>query len=152
MFIQGAFMHVNDSVTADQFLKFLSCEAPGGHYYVAQPPAGIVMTAAIGWRVIVSDAEAIEALAAALWNGYESFVKPLEENETIERSPVIFIQMKNLRGECDQFTMGKDVVKRDGFVHRMRESAAVLTPRNKEAAHRQEIEKTTESDYWLKVC
>jgi hypothetical protein len=150
MLIQGAFMHVNQSVTANQFLKFLADEAPGGHYFVAQPPPGIIMTAAIDWRVIVQDIDAIDALATALWSGYESLIKPLQ-NDSKERSPLIFIQIKNLKGECDQFTIGKDVDKKDGFVHRVRESAAILSSKNKESAARRELENTTGSDYWLKI-
>jgi hypothetical protein len=148
MLIQGAFMHVDASVTADRFLRFLADEAPGGHYFVAQPPPGIIMTAAIDWRVIVPDLDAIDAVATALWSGYESLVKPLQDDQ---KKPLIFIQIKNVRGECDQFTIGKDVDKRAGFVHRMRESAAILSSKNKESAVRQEIEKTTGSDYWLRV-
>jgi hypothetical protein len=151
MLIQGAFRHVNDSVTADDFLKFLSGEAPGGHYFVAQPPPGIVMTAAIHWRVIVPDSHCFASFASALWSGYESLVKP-QQDDSKGRSPEIFIQIKNLKGECDQFTMGKDIQKRDGFVHRVKESVAVLSPRDKESALVLEIERTAGSDYWLKVC
>jgi hypothetical protein len=150
MLIQGAFMHVHESVTAGQFLKFLADEAPAGHYYVAQPPPGIIMTAAIDWRVIVPDNDSLDALVIALWSGYESLVKPLP-HDSKESDPLIFIQIKNAKGECDQFTIGKDVDKKDGFVHRMKESAAILSPKNKKSALKQEIEKTTGSDYWLKV-
>jgi hypothetical protein len=150
MLIQGAFMHVHESVTADQFLKFLADEAPGGHYFVAQPPPGIIMTAAIDWRVIVPDSDSLDALATALWSGYESLVKPLQ-NGGGGSDPLIFIQIKNLRGECDQFTLGKDVDKKDGFFHRMKESAAILSPKNKKSAVKQEIENTNGSDYWIQV-
>lgn len=141
---------MKESVTADEFLKFLADEAPDGHYFVAQPPPGILMTAAIDWRVIVSDSASIDALATALWSGYESMVKPLED-EGMGRSPDIFVQIKNLKGECDEFTLGRDFDKRDGFVHRVRESAAVLSPKDKELALRREIETTTGSDYWQKI-
>jgi hypothetical protein len=149
MLIQGAFMHVKDSVTADQFLKFLAGEAPAGHYFVAQPPPGIIMTAAIDWRVIVPDPEAADALATALWSGYESLVKPQgKDNE--QGCPSIFIQIKNLKGECDQFTMGTDIDKKDGFMHRVKESVTILSSKNKEAVL-QEIERTNSSDYWAQV-
>ena len=150
MLIQGAFMHMDDALTADQFMSFISCEAPGGHYFVAQPPPGIVMTAAVDWRVILPDGDSIDALAAALWSGYESLVRPLQKKSS-ESSPGIYIQIKNLRGEWDHFTLGKDVVQRDKFVHRVRESVAVLAPKNKESSLRLEIEKTMGSDYWLEV-
>jgi hypothetical protein len=150
MLIQGAFKHVNESVTADQFLKFLSDQAPDGHYFVAQPPPGILMTAAIDWRVIVPDSHPVDVFAAALWSGYETMVKPLQ-NDSKERTPSIFIQIKNLKGECDQFTIGKDVDKREVLVHRVRESVAVLSPKNKDSAFSQEIEKTAGSGYWLKI-
>jgi len=151
MLIQGGFRHVNDAVMADNFVKFLADEAPNGQYFIAQPPPGIVMTAAIDWRVIVADPAAIDALATALWSGYESMVKPLR-NDSMGRAPVIFIQIKNHKGESDQFIIGKDVDKKDGFVHRVRESAAVLSSRDKELALLREIETTTGSDYWQQVC
>jgi hypothetical protein len=149
MLIQGAFLHVGASVTADRFLKFLAHEAPMGHYFVAQPPPGVIMTAAIDWRVIAPDSDSVEALAAALWSGYEKMVKP--QGASQGESPLIFIQIKNVKGECDQFTVGKDVDKREGFVHRVRESAAVLSSKNRESAVLQEIDRTAGSDYWLRV-
>lgn len=148
MLIQGAFMHVNDGLSADRFLKHLADEAPGGHYYIAQPPPGIIMTAAIDWRVIFPDGDPVEGLARALWSGYESMVKPLAGEGC---NPSIFIQIKNVRGECDQFTIGKDVDKKDGLVHRVRESAAILSCKNKELAVKEELERTAGSDYWVKI-
>ena len=127
-------MHVEHSVTANEFLKFVADEAPTGFYFVAQPPPGIVMTAAIDWRVVVPDSAAIDALATALWSGYECIVKPLQ-NDSKGRSP-----------------LGRDVDKKDGFVHRVRESAAILSPKNKELALDRELELTTGSEYWQKVC
>lgn len=150
MLIQGAFMHVHESLTAGQFLKYLADEAPGGHFYIAQPPPGIIMTAAIDWRVIVPDSAALEAVVTALWSGYESLVKPLQ-TDSHDATPLIFIQIKNHRGESDQFTLGKDVDKKDGFVHRVKESVAILSSKNKGAV-KLEIEKTTGSDYWQQVC
>jgi len=150
MLIQGAFMHVKDSVTADTFLKFLALEAPAGHYFVAQPPPGIIMTAAIDWRVIVPDADA-DTLATALWSGYESMVKP-QGKEGNGGCPSIFIQIKNVKGESDQFTMGKEIDKRDGFMHRVKESMAVLALKNVESAVLQEIERTSTSDYWAQLA
>lgn len=151
MLIQGAFLHVDRSVTVDRFLRFLADEAPSGHYFMAQPPPGIVMTASIDWRVIAPDRASVAALATALWKGYDSLVKPLQKDDT-GCCPLIFIQIKNLRGESDQFTLGKDFDKKDAFVHRMRETAAVLSSKNGELAVRQEIERTAGSDYWLQVC
>jgi hypothetical protein len=150
MLIQGAFMHVKDSVTTDQFLRFLAGEAPMGHYFVAQPPPGIIMTAAIDWRVIVPDNDAADALAMALWSGYEVLVKPQGKSDN-DGCPSIFIQIKNLKGECDQFTMGTDIDKKDGFMHRVKESVAILSSKNKEALL-QEIEKTNTSDYWAQIA
>lgn len=144
-------MHVKDSVTAGKFLKFLAGEAPAGHYFVAQPPPGIIMTAAIDWRVIVPDTEAADALATALWSGYESIVKPEGKGENGSRAS-IFIQIKNVKGECDQFTMGTDIDKKDGFMHRVKESLAILATKNKEAAFQQEIERTIGSDYWAQIA
>jgi hypothetical protein len=150
MLIQGAFMHVKESLTAGQFLKFLAGAAPVGHYFVAQPPPGIIMTAAIGWRVIVPDSAAADALATALWNGYESLVKP-QVKDNRDSCALIFIQIKNLKGECDQFIMGKDIEKKDGFMHRVKESMAILSLKNKEAVS-QELERTTTSDYWEQIA
>jgi hypothetical protein len=153
MLIQGAFMHVNDSLTSGQFLKFLAGAAPVGRYFVAQPPPGIIMTAAIDWRVIIPDTDAADALATALWSGYESLVKPQGKGEN-GNSALIFIQIKNVKGECDQFTMGKDVDKKDGFMNRVKESIAVLSSKNKDAALlqvMQEIERTSTSDYWAQI-
>jgi hypothetical protein len=150
MLIQGAFMHVKDSLTADLFLKFLAGAAPVGHFFVAQPPPGIIMTAAIDWRVIVPDSDAGSLLATALWSGYESLVKPHGKNDN-GSAPLLFIQIKNAKGECDQFTMGKDVELKDGFMDRMKESMTVLSLKNKESAVLQEIERTNTSDYWAQI-
>jgi hypothetical protein len=150
MLIQGAFMHVNDSVTAGDFLKYLAGAAPTGHYFVAQPPPGIIMTAAIDWRVIVTDTDATDTLATALWSGYEDLVKPQGKDE-VDGLPSIFIQIKNLKGDCDQFFMGRDIDARDGFMHRVKESIAILSNKSQEAVL-QEIENTTTSDYWAQVA
>ena len=151
MLVQGSLMHVNESLTSDRFLKFLADEAPDAHYFVAQPPPGIVMTAAVDWRVIVPDMAAIEALSAALWKGYDSMVKPLH-GDNLGRSPHIYVKMNNVRGEYDQFTIGKDLKKKDGLCHRMRETATVLLSTDHEAAVRKEIQKTKDNDYWLSIC
>lgn len=151
MLIQGAFRHVGESVTAGRFLKVLADQAPGGYYFVAQPPPGIIMTAAIDWRVIVPDGAPVDALATALWAAYRSLVMP-PQNDDVDHTPLIFIQIKNVRGGYDEFTIGKDVDNEDGLVHRVRESVAVLSCKDKEAAFRQQIEKTAESDYWLSIC
>jgi len=142
-------MHVKDSVTADGFLKFLADEAPAGHYFVAQPPPGIIMTAAIDWRVIVPDNAAAAALASALWTGYESIVIPQGKEEKLGR-PGIFLQIKNVRGACDQFTLGKDIETKDGLLHRMKESVSVLSSRSSDAV-KKEIERTSASDYWAQI-
>ena len=141
-------MHVKDSVTAGKFLKYLADEAPVGHYFVAQPPPGIIMTAAIDWRIIISDTEAADALVTALWSGYEEMIKPEGKGNGC---PLIFIQIKNNKGESDQFTVGKDIDKKDGFLHRMKESMAVLAIKNKESAVLQEIKRTSDSDYWAQI-
>jgi len=148
MLIQGAFRHVQESLTADRFLSFLADEAPGGCYFVAQPPPGIIMTAAIDWRVVVPDRAVLDGLAVALWNGYESLVRPLQNGHGI---PQLLIQIKNVKGESDQFTIGKDVAEKEGLLHRMKESTAVLWSKNQESAVRQELERTEGSDYWLRI-
>ena len=149
MVIQGAFINVDKSVTADRFLKSLAREVPGGHYFVAQPPPGIIMTAALDWRVIVPDGDPVDALANALWSGYESMVKPLQSDAS-GRSPAICMQMKNIKGQWDRFTIGRDIDKKDAFLHRVRETASVLSSRNSESAVG-ELEKTANSEYWLEI-
>jgi hypothetical protein len=109
------------------------------------------MTAAIDWRVIISDTDAADALATALWSGYESLVKPQGKGEN-GNSALVFIQIKNVKGECDQFTLGKDVDKKDGFMNRVKESMAVLSMKNLESALLQEIERTNTSDYWEQIA
>jgi len=150
MLIQGAFMHVKESLTACQFLKFLAGAVPVGHFFVAQPPPGIIMTAAIDWRVIVPDSDAGDAFATALWSGYESLVMSQGRGDN-GNCPQLFIQIKNLKGECDQFTMGKDIDKKDGFMHRVKESMAILSSKNQETVL-QEIERTSTSDYWAPIA
>ena len=150
MLIQGAFMHVKDSSIADQFLKFLAGAVPVGHFFVAQPPPGIIMTAAIDWRVIVPDSDAGDAFATALWSGYESLVSAQGKGDN-GNCPQVFIQIKNLKGECDQFTLGKDIDDKDGYMHRVRESIAILSSRNSETVL-QEIERTSTSDYWAQMA
>ena len=144
-------MYVKESSTAAEFLKFLAGAAPVGHFFVAQPPPGIIMTAAIDWRVIVPDMDAANALAIALWTGYESLLQTQGTDEN-GSCPLIFIQIKNVKGECDQFTLGKDIDKKDGFMNRMKESMAVLSSKNKESAVLQEIERTSTSDYWAQFA
>lgn len=150
MLIQGSLMHVNESVTSDRFLKFLADEAPAGHYFVAQPPPGIIMTAAIDWRIIVPDTAAVDTLAVALWNGYDLLVRP-QHGDEMGRTPHVFIKMKNYKGEYDQFIIGKDLKKKEGLVHRMRETAAILFSSSHQAALMKEVEKTDASEYWLRV-
>jgi hypothetical protein len=150
MLVQGSLKHVNESLTSDRFLKFLADEAPAGHYFVAQPPPGIIMTAAIDWRIIVPDTAAIESLAVALWKGYDLMVRPLH-GEGLGRTPQVFIKMKNFKGEYDQFVIGKELNKKEGVVHRMRETAAILFSPSHQAALAKELEKTAASDYWLRV-
>lgn len=150
MLVQGSLMHVNEALTSERFLKFVADEAPCGHYFVAEPPPGVIMTAAIGWRVIVPDLPSIEVLADGLWKGYEYLVRPLH-GDAIGRAPQIFIKIRNFRGAYDQFVIGKDLNKKEGLFHRMKESAAVLLSAGHEEAMLQEIEKTAASDCWRKV-
>ncbi|HJV34322.1 hypothetical protein [Geomonas sp.] len=151
MLVQGTLMHVDESLTSDRFLKFLAEEAPRAHYFVAQPPEDIIMTAAIDWRVIVPKMDVVEDLSAALWKGYESLVRPLQA-DALGRTPLIFVKMRNAKGEYDQFTIGKDFKKKEGLSHRMRETAAILASNNHEEAVLREIERTNGSDYWQKIC
>lgn len=150
MLVQGTLMHVDESLTSDRFLKFLADEAPGAHYFVAQPPPGIIMTAAIDWRVIVPEIDVVEELSAALWKGYESLVRPLHA-DALGRNPQIFVKMRNAKGEYDQFTIGKDFKKKEGLSHRMRETAAILLSSSQKEAVTREIERTNGSDYWQKI-
>lgn len=150
MFIQGALAHVNGTVSTGEFLRFLSAHVPTGHYFMVQPPPGIVMTAAIDWRVVLQDAAAVASFASALWSGYESYIKPLQDKDS-KSNAGIFIQLKNGKGEFDQFMIDKDTKDREALIQRMEESAKILCPKNIAGALQQAIEETKKTDYWVMI-
>ncbi|MCM0081317.1 hypothetical protein L4X63_06920 [Geomonas sp. Red32] len=150
MLLHGSLMHVTDSLSSGRFVRFLAEEAPAAHYFLAQPPDGIIMTAAVGWKVIVPDLSTIAPLAGALWDGYHSLVKPLHGG-SIGRFPQVHVKIRNMKGLYDQFVLGQDFKDREGFCHRMKETAAILHSKDHQAEIHEELERTAASEYWTRV-
>ncbi len=150
MIIQGALANVHGSVSTDVFLRFLAEKVPNGHYFMVQPPPGIAMTAAIDWRIVLDDAAAIAALAMALWSGYESFMQHLQGQDPLSSAGIV-VQMKNEKGEFDQFIIGKEIREKEVLMHRMKESTRTLSSKNIVGALHREIEETERSGYWEKI-
>ena len=151
MHVQGALSNVNRSVSTDEFVRFLAERAPQGHYFMVDPPPGIVMTSAVDWRVVVPDTAAFAPLAAALWDAYEKFILPLRKDDASPPAGIV-VQMRNGKGAFDQFKVGGDILDRETLVHRIGESARVLCPKNKAWDPRQEIEETMDSGYWAEFA
>ncbi len=105
------------------------------------------MTAAMDWRIVIEEIATIIAIATALWNGYVERVKPLQQ-ERGTSSAGLFVQMRNTKGEFDQFLIGSDITDGEALVHRMEETARILCPKNKAEAFRREMEDTAQSGYW----
>ncbi|KAF0216541.1 MAG: hypothetical protein FD174_3635 [Geobacteraceae bacterium] len=147
MFIQGALTNIHKSVSTDEFLRFLAAHVPG-NYFMVQPPPGINMTAAIDWRVVLQDVTDITPFASALWSGYETFITPLH-NKDSKSSAGIFVQMKNEKGEFDQFMIGKDILDKEALNHRMEESTKILCLKNKAGVLQEALEETKRSGYWI---
>ncbi len=146
MIIQGALKHVNGAISTEEFMGLLA-QVQGGHCFMVQPPPGIAMTAAMDWRIVVEDMTKITAIATALWNGYVERVQPLQEKRETS-SAGIFVQMRNAKGEFDQFLIGRDITDGEALVHRMEETARILCPKDKAEAFRREMEDTARSGYW----
>ena len=148
--IQGALTNVNRSVGTGDFLRFLAKQVPACHYFLVEPPSGISMTAAIDWRVIFPDHEAVSDLALALWSGYEAFIKPLHEHGA-NPSAGMFVQIKNEQGALDQFLVGKEITDKEVLLHRVKESARILFPKKNARGPQLEIEETRRSGYWVEI-
>lgn len=147
MVVQGALAHVGNTVSSEQFLRFLAQRVPNGEYFIVDPPPGIVMTAATDWRIVLPDAKAMQQMIAALWESYESFILPLH-GEDATACATMLIQIKNHKGEFDQFSLGRDITLQELFVQRMQETARTLSPRNPQDAFCQEIRQTCDSGFW----
>ncbi len=150
MIIQGALTHVNGSVSTDEFVRFLAGQVSSGQCFMVEPPPGIVMTAAIDWRIVLQDITEIGTLATALWNGYAALVKPLH-HERATSAAGIFVQMRNAKGEFDQFRIGGDITDNEALVSRMEETARILCPKDKAEAFRHEMEDTEQSGFWAEI-
>lgn len=147
MIIQGALSRVNGAISTKEFLGFLAGQVPDGHCFIVQPPPGIAMTAAMDWRIVVEEMTTITALATAIWNGYTGRVLPLQK-ERGTSSAGLFVQIKNAKGEFDQFLIGRDITDGESLVYRMEETARILFSENKVEAFRREMEDTVKSGYW----
>jgi len=147
MVVQGALAHVGDSVSSEQFLRFLAKRVPSGQYFIVEPPPGIIMTAAMDWRIVLPDAKAMQELIATLWESYETLILPLR-GEDATAGAGMSIQIKNHKGEFDQFSLGRDITVQELFVQRMQETARTLAPRNAREAFDQEIRQTCDSGFW----
>lgn len=147
MIIQGALTQVNDAVSTEDFVGLLAGQVPDGHCFVVRPPPGIAMTAAMDWRIVVEDMTMIIAIATALWNGYAERVKPLQQEQGTSLAGLT-VQIRNAKGEFDQFLIGRDITNGEALVHRMEETARILCPKNRAEAFRREMEDTAQSGYW----
>ncbi len=145
MVIQGSLASVNGAVSTAAFLRFLADRVPDGHYFLVDPPPGITMTAAIDWRVVLPDAGGVAPLTTALWSGYETLVGRAAPGAGI------LIQIKNTRGQYDQFVLGREITEEAVFVHRMKESVRLLYPGGNVGDPREEIARTADSGYWVNL-
>jgi hypothetical protein len=150
MFIQGALANVDSDVTTEEFLMYLAEQVPDALYFKLQPPPGSIMGAAIDWRMLLRDAAAIATISTALWGAYEKFISPLHHQDP--QSPAaIFIQIKNDKGESDQFMIGKDIKDKEILIHRFEESSKKLYPDKKGNEPTAEIEEIKRSGYWIQI-
>jgi hypothetical protein len=150
MFIQGALANVNSAVTTEEFLAFLSEQVPDGSYFKLQPPPGSIMAASIDWQVFLRDAAAIATISTALWGAYEKFIEPLHQEDP-KSSAAIFIQIKNDKGESDQFMIGTEIKNKEILIHRFEESSKRLYPNKKGNEPAEEIEEIKRSGYWIQI-
>ncbi|HEY6007537.1 MAG TPA: hypothetical protein VIU40_04380 [Geobacteraceae bacterium] len=150
MLIQGSLAGVNGAVATATFLRFLAERVPAGHYFLVEPPPGIAMTSAIDWRVVLSDAAHLAPLAAALWRGYETLVLPLHKGAAPGAG--IVVQVRNSRGQFDQFVLGREITEEAAFVHRLQESVRLLYPGKTAGDVQQELARTLDSGYWVNIA
>ena len=149
MLIQGALSGASGAVTTEEFLRFLSERVPGGHCFLVDPPPGITMAAAIDWRVVLVDVADATRLATALWQAYETFVEPLHKGAS--PGAVVTVQVRNARGQFDQFILGKEITEEAALSHRMKESVRLLCAGEGGEDARLEIERTVDSGYWVNI-
>jgi len=150
MFIQGALANVDSAVTTEEFLAYLSEQIPDGLYFKFQPPPGSSVAAAIDWRAILRDAAAIATISMALWGAYQNFIEPLHQKDPTS-SAAIFIQIKNDKGESDQFMIGRDIKNKEILIHRFEESSKRLYPYKKGKEPTEEVEEIKRSGYWIQI-
>jgi hypothetical protein len=150
MLIQGALLHAGGRTNSRELLAFLAGSFPAGRYFHVDPPPGIIMAAAIEWRVVLHEAAALQQFFAFLWNFYESRF-PLSRETGSSDAPGIFIQVKNEHGAFDQFALGRDIVTREELVGRLEGSLKTLFPKNGSGAPELEIEDTLDSGFWTEI-
>jgi hypothetical protein len=149
MIVQGFLAGVNGSVTTETFLRFLAHRAPDGAYFLVPPPPGIEMAAVIDWRVVVQDAAAVAPLTAALWRGYESLVAPLRKGAAPAAG--ITVQLRNDKGQFDQFVLGREITAEATLLQRVKESVRTLYPGKPVGLVPAELERTLDSGYWVRL-
>ena len=150
MLLQGTLKGAGNLLSTEDFLKYLAEQVPGGHYFMVRPPQGIIMTGAVDWRAVLPDASLLGAVAGALWHSYEHIAKTVQA-EGVPASSGIFVQLKNEKGEFDQFVIGKEVKERAALEHRLAESARILHDGDGAAAGELEVRKTVSSGFWTRI-
>lgn len=150
MIVQGAFVNLSMKFSPSEFLAVVAGKTRNTDCYLVDPPPGITMTAAIDWRVILLEPSDVSSLSSALWDVYASAISLLKRDDS-EAPPGVIIQVKNQRGASDQFVLGGDIVEKEVFIHRMKETVRTLAPKNNAEAVRQEIAETEESGFWEKL-
>jgi hypothetical protein len=150
MIIQGAFVNLSRELSSADFLAVVAAKTPNADCYLVDPPPGIKMTAAIDWRLVLRDPSAVASLSSTLWDAYESMISVLKRDDS-ETLPGVIIQIKNQRGASDQFVLGGDIIEKEVFFHRMKETVRTLAPKNNAEAVSQEIAETEESGFWEKL-
>lgn len=145
MFVQGGVTQAGKKVATADFVRFLAQRVPAGAFFVVDPPPGISMASAIDWRIVLDRASAMAEVGAALWSGYETFVRG-----GAGTAAEMLVQVKNCRKEFDQFVIGREIADEKALLHRLKESARLLTPKG-EDAFAKEVAETEASGYWVRI-
>ncbi len=150
MLIQGGLVHTKNALSTEGLLRFIAAQIPAGRYFWVEPPPGIVMVAAIDWRVILHDKGDMAKLAEALWQCYENRLMPLNSGSSSSAAGIL-MQLKNEQGAFDQFTLGQDIIEKGEFLTRIDGSTRILFSRQESGAFAQELAETLASDYWSEL-
>jgi hypothetical protein len=150
MFIQGALANVSQAVDLDEFLLFLAEELPDGSFFKFQPEPGRIYKAAIEWRAIIADTAAVITIANGLWQAYDRFVKPINQNKS-SSGAAIFVMLKSDSGEFEQFMIGSEIKDKSTFVASFQESVAKLNIDLASQVPGTELEEILYSGDWIQV-